>query len=300
MAGWVSVLSLLASLGLAASLSFSQSLVWQSPGPSRSEAAALLRAVCPGDLQASRGGSTSFPGCRPCPKYTTDGGSSPPMARRESFDLRTVIYGSFTTAGTEEAVASFQGCEPHASGYGGSILLRELNGSWAMVDYTPALITTACQTYHLNTGRDLLICEGEDHHMAAESQGILACDFSREKAARCGEVFGVVDTRVACGNTAVWGSIDKAALRDLNDDGMPDLILWISVGQGTFPQPGGSCNPNPSHAPVQRRRLDFLFQQDKNMFLPAPWSKALTEHYRAVFHEALQKALKALNPASTP
>jgi hypothetical protein len=33
-----------------------------------------------------------------------------------SFTLRTVIYGSFTTAGVEEAIASFGGCESQATG----------------------------------------------------------------------------------------------------------------------------------------------------------------------------------------
>lgn len=222
------------------------------------------------------------------------------MAMHQSFDLHTVTYGSFTAPGVEEAVASFDGCEPHSTEFGGSILLRNLHGSWVMVDYTPALITSACLTYHLRTGRDLLLCEGEDHHMAAASQGIFVCDFSREKATRCRNVFGVLDTRTACGDSAVWGSINKAALRDLNGDGMPDLTVWVDVGQGNFPNAGGSCNADTSRAQVQRHKLDFMFQQETNSFVPAPWSKALTERFRAVFNAALQKALKAVSPSSGP
>jgi hypothetical protein len=222
------------------------------------------------------------------------------MAMRQSSDLHTVIHGSFTFPGVEEAVASFEGCEGHATEFGGSVLLSKVHGSWVMVDYTPGLITSACQTYRLKTGRDLLLCEGEDHHMAGASQWISVCDFSKEQPARCRSLFYVLDTRVACGNSAVWGSIDKAALRDLNGDGMPDLTLWFSVGQGAFPNAGGSCNADTSHAPVQRHKLDFLYQQDTDNFLPAPWSKALTESYRVFFSAALQKALKTITPTSAP
>jgi hypothetical protein len=218
------------------------------------------------------------------------------MAMRESFDLHTVIYGSFTFPGVHEAVAGFEGCEPHAREFGGSVLLSKLHGSWAMVDYTPALITSACQTYHLKTGRDLLLCEEDDHHMAGVSQWISVCDFSKEGASRCQSVFDVLDTRVACGHSAVWGSIDKVLLRDLNGDGMPDLTLWFSVGQATFPNAGGSCNSGTVHAPVQKHQLDFLFQQNTDSFRPAPWSKALADSYRAFFSAAQQTAFEAITP----
>lgn len=204
----------------------------------------------------------------------------------QSFALRTVIYGSFTAPGVEEAIASFEGCEPHATEFGGSILLRKRPGSWSMANYTPALITSACQTYQLKTGRDLLLCEAEDHHMTGASQGIFVCDFSKEPSSRCQSVLYVLDTRVACGPTAVWGSIDKVELRDLNGDGMPDLTVEISVGQGRFPNPGGSCNRDTSHAPVERQNLDLLFQQDTNTFLPAPGSKPLADRLQTLFKEA--------------
>ena len=291
---------MLAALVFGTSLCLGQSLVWQSPSPSLPEATALLTAVCPGSIQSDHNPSTSLPVCKPCPKYTTVGQMQPGMAIHESFRLRTVIYGSFTAPGAEEAVASFEGCESHATGFGGSILLRKLHGSWAMVDYTLALITSACQPYHLKTGRELLLCEGEDHHMDAAVEWIYVCDFSRQPTARSRSVFGVLDTRVACGPSAVWGSIDKAELRDLNGDGMPDLTLEISMGQGTFPNPGGSCNPDTSHAPVERQKLDLLFQQDTNTFLPAPGGKTLADRLQALFKEAQEKALKAVSPGSNP
>jgi len=73
-----------------------------------------------------------------------------------------------------------------------------------------------------------------------------------------------------------------------------------SVGQGVFPNAGGSCDADTSHLSKQRNRLDFLFQQETNSFVPAPWSAALTEHVQTVFNTALQKALKAVSLSSAP
>ena len=222
------------------------------------------------------------------------------MVLHEASALRTALFGSFTAPGVEEAVADFQGCESHATGFGGSILLRKIHGSWAMEDYTPGLITAACETYHLKTGRDLLLCEGKDHHMAGASQWISLCDFSRDQTARCKTVFGVIDAQDVCGNYAVSGSIDKVELRDLNGDGMPDLTLWISVGQGVFAMARDSCNAHTSPLPVQKYKLDFLFQQGTDSFLPAPSSRPLAERLRGLFHDAQEKAVKAISPGSTP
>jgi hypothetical protein len=79
-----------------------------------------------------------------------------------------------------------------------------------MADYKQGLITTACQTYRLKTGRDLLLCEWDYHNMDMASQGIGVSDFSKEKDNAGGNVFEVEDTRPVCRPSAVWASIDKA------------------------------------------------------------------------------------------
>lgn len=220
------------------------------------------------------------------------------MGTGETFDLRSVIYGSFTVPGVQEAVASFEGCEPHASEFGGSILLTKRDDSWSMLRYTPSLITAACRTYRLKTGRDLLLCEGEDGHMDETSQEIYVCSFSSQNPPECPAVFTVVNTQTACGTSAVWGSIDDATLRDVNGNGMPDLSLKITVGQGTYPRKdGGSCLWHALHSTVQKYRLDFLFQPKTDTFSPAPWSSTSAEHLSAVFRDAEEKAGEATTDA---
>ena len=73
-----------------------------------------------------------------------------------------------------------------------------------------------------------------------------------------------------------------------------------SVGQGAFPKAGGSRDADAPHSSIHRNRRDFLFQQETYSFVPAPWSPALTEHVQAVFNAALQKALMAVSPSSSP
>lgn len=274
-----------------------QDLIWHSPVPSASQARDLLKGICPHGIQSVEDGSAL--GCKPCPEFTTVGENAE-LASRESFHLLAAFYGSFSAPGMEEAAASFGGCEPHAAGYGGTILLRRFAEGWNMVHYRQALITGACQKYPLKGGRDLLLCEAEDHHMTGASQSIFTYDFSVDQDSQGTGVFGVIDTRQACGTSAVWGSIDKLELHDLNGDGKPDLSVWISVGQGTFQSAGGPCADDTSHAPLQSYKLDFLFQRETNGFVPAASSAAMVDHFTRLFKEAGDAAVRAIKASSGP
>ena len=80
-------------------------------------------------------------------------------------------------------------------------------------------------------------------------------------------------------------------------DGMPDLKVGFSVGSGSFPNEGGPCAVvDPASPPSQKHQLDFLFEQSKESFRPAPWSQALAERYAALFKDAQQKAVEAVVP----
>jgi len=291
---WIRFLPLLALIALSAPLCFSQPPVWQSPIPSPAEAASLLQAICPDSVQvAGVGAPKSLPGCKPCPDFTTVGRLQPGMANRETFGLESVIYGSFTAPGIVQAVASFEGCEPHTSLYGGSILLRKIGGSWSMVRYLGALITHACRTYRLPAGRDLLLCEQEDHHAIESGQWMSVVDLTKREYPYGERIFGVADTSGACGPTAVGGAIDSAALTNSNGDDMPDLKLGVTVVQTTLDE--GVCLASDSATMVQKYKLDFLFQPDTLSFLPAPSSKATVDKLEALFKGAGQKAVQVYN-----
>jgi hypothetical protein len=268
---WVRTVLVVPGLLLGEVLCFGQSLVWHSPSPTASQAAELLKAICPGSIE---GDPPS--GCRPCPKYTSRYFLREDL--QDLFKLGTVFYGSFTAPGAEEAVAGFWGCEDHATGFGGSIFLKKVSGTWVMVNYFQAWTIGACRIYHLRTGRDLLLCEGEYHNMGGGLQWISISSISRDQSPSERNVIEVIDTRPACDDHPVWGTIDKAELHDLNGDGMPDLTVWFSLGQGA-----SFCDADTSKETVQKLKLDFLFQQDAESFVPTPSSKALIESHRAFF-----------------
>lgn len=270
---WIRTALLVPGLLLGEFLCFGQSLVWHSPSPTASQAAELLKAICPGSMEGDPPSA-----CRPCPKYTSVGDAQPENVQ-ELFRLATVFYGSFTAPGAEEALAGFSGCESHATGFGGSILLNKVSSTWVMVNYIQAWTIGACRIYHLKTGRDLLLCEHEDHHMDGGSQGISIWSISREQSLSRRGVIEVIDTRPACGSHPVWGTIDRAKLHDLNGDGMPDLTVWFSLGQGG----SGFCNGDTSDETVQKLKLDFLFQPDTESFVPTPSSKGLIANHRSFF-----------------
>ena len=270
---WIRAVLLVLGLLFGESLCFGLGSFWQSPSPTPSQAAELLKAICPSSIA---GDPPS--GCRPCPKYTSVGDSWPENVQ-ELFKLDTVLYGSFTAAGAEEALAGFSGCESHATGFGGTTLLNKVSGAWVMVKYIQAWGTGACRIYHLRTGRDLLLCAGEYHNMGGGSEYIWLSSISRDDQSLSGRnVIEVIDTRPACDDHPVWGTIDKAELHDLNGDGVPDLTVWLSLGQGA-----SLCDVDTSKETVQKLKLDFLFQQDTESFVPTLSSKGLIASHRAFF-----------------
>lgn len=286
------ILPLLAAIAFVGHLCLAQVPVWKSPSPSPAQAATLLQSICPRSAQPADSKTPgSLPGCKSCPDFTTDGALQPGLAIHDFFGIQTIIRGSFTAPGAVEAVASFEGCEPHAENFGGSILLTKSGDSWSMVRYMQALITTECRDYRLENGRDLLLCEEEDRHPQESRQTISVIDFSKQKPAPGQSVFGIVNTSGANRPTAVWGSIESAELVDRNGDGMPVLTLDITVGQGACTAEGGSCIGDYSDATTQKYKLDFLFQSGTGKFLPAPSSRATVDRLTSLFKDAVDKAL---------
>lgn len=170
-------------------------------------------------------------------------------------------------------MASFSGCEPHADAFGGSVLLRKAHGSWEFVEYLQGLGTSACKTYHLKTGRDLLLCEGGGCFMGNCRQSVFVCDLSKEQNARVRSVIDVADDSGACPGNALFGSISNFALRISNGGGMPILTIWCNAGRSDPQKGSNSCDDNNSRKQARTYKLDFLFQPDSNTFVPAPWSQ---------------------------
>jgi hypothetical protein len=113
-------------------LPFLSAMLWaekfptDSHPPTLEDAHALLPALCGSGavVKSTQQGVDS--GCKECPEIVPGGAAFNSTDPAEaSFSLYGVIYGSFTHAESQEAVANFSGCEPHANNFGGSVLFEK-------------------------------------------------------------------------------------------------------------------------------------------------------------------------------
>ncbi|HLX07685.1 MAG TPA: hypothetical protein VKY89_07455 [Thermoanaerobaculia bacterium] len=117
--------------------------------PAPAELDAMLAAVC-GSGQVAAAGSPAHRMCRSVPAY--------PTPCRQSLAIDTVVTGSFTAPLAVEAVADYEGCEPHAGNFGGSVLLRRRAGGWERIAFLPGERTQTCLRFRRPDGRDALAC----------------------------------------------------------------------------------------------------------------------------------------------
>src|SRR5262249_6159968 len=124
-------------------------------------------------------------GCRACPPFKGD--QAKPDGKvavdPESFwPIEGVYRGSFTAPGAEERAVVFEGCEPHAANYGGTLLVEvTAPGSFRARAYYSAVHPESCRPYRRPDGRDLLVCRWSDAHQGPSFQEGFAFDFTAAK-----------------------------------------------------------------------------------------------------------------------
>jgi hypothetical protein len=269
---------------------FSAGVLWggtfptDSHPPTLEAAHELLQAICAADNVVPHGTHGVSAGCRSCPDIVP-GNEDFNSVRSNTpvFLLESVIYGSFTRAGVREAVASFSGCEPHSHNFGGSILLEKAPSGWQVESYHPAFISDQCFKYPLKSGRDILLCEGETGGQGEMDTWLFTYDYARPERHQAKTLVSTIDTVSHClpGDQFV-GSIERVQLRDLNHDGMPDLMVSVKAGKVHIPSGHESnCPGNLSLPPVKTYELDFLFSDET--FEIAPWNARTKQAVEAVF-----------------
>jgi hypothetical protein len=96
--------------------------------------------------------------CTACPSYTDFHGN------RESFYLRAVYQGHFSTTNAEQLLLAMNGCESHASGFGGSVLLTRDGDVWKKQSYFKGDSAWKCLSFKAHDGLDRLVCFAGDSH----------------------------------------------------------------------------------------------------------------------------------------
>lgn len=142
------------------------------------ETASLLTNVCQLgalpklDAEQHDSGEPRF-GCVCCAPFAD---CAPGEAPQESVDSvfwpSWSLAGSFSRAGAEQRVLAMAGCESHAAGYGGLVLLGRRGDRFVMERYYGGVFPRECRAFRRDDGRDLLVCRHEDGHMGHAIESI--------------------------------------------------------------------------------------------------------------------------------
>lgn len=255
-----SILGLIVSFAITSQSVFTQSIAVESKRdsvtPSQQEASAILQAICGRDdvfPNRERGGKLA---CRSCPSFTGVG-SNRGFLSQSPFTLEKVVYGSFTQAGTREALADFDGCESHGQFYGGSVLLRRSSQGWSALRYESGLRSNNCLKFPSKNGRDLLVCQGYYAQMGHSYDWLDAIQIGSSETQKSQQIHLISKTTF---NPPFYETrIEDWTAQDIDKDGRPDLSIRVREAKSATKPLGfearfASHLPNPTF-----HRLTFLF-----------------------------------------
>ncbi|MEK0194711.1 hypothetical protein, partial [Microcoleus anatoxicus] len=220
-----SILGLIVSFAITSQSVFTQSIAVESKRdsvtPSQQEASAILQAICGRNnvfANSDRGGKLA---CRNCPSFTGAGSRS----SLSPFTLEKVVYGSFTQAGTREALADFDGCESHGQFYGGSVLLRRSSQGWSALRYESGLRSNNCLKFPSKNGRDLLVCQGYYAQMGHSYDWLDAIQIGSSETQKSQQIHLISKTTF---NPPFYETrIEDWTAQDIDKDGRPDLSIRV-------------------------------------------------------------------------
>jgi hypothetical protein len=201
--------------------------------------------------------------CTVCPSYTDFHGN------RESFDLQEVYKGHFSSANTEQLLLALTGCEPHVSGFGGSILLSRDGTVWKKSNYFKGNNASKCLTFRARDGLDRLVCFAGDSHAGNSVYWISAVSYkdnslhAQTMLDLSGNMAGLPIARY-CYDQDI-GTFEKLP----SGNGFRVLVTQT---RGLLPSGDDACGVTDiPMEPAQTVKLDFQFDGDH--FALAPESK---------------------------
>ena len=120
-------------------------------------------------------------GCRTCPPF--EGPDAAPDGKiavdgDAFFPLEVLVSGHFSSAGADQRLAVFSGCEPHSENWGGTVLAERIAGHFKVLSYASGIHPQACEAYRRVDGRDIAVCEFADAHQSLATDSLSSLDFS--------------------------------------------------------------------------------------------------------------------------
>ncbi|HLO88263.1 MAG TPA: hypothetical protein VK203_25115 [Nostocaceae cyanobacterium] len=211
------LVSILLTTQVIATKTLAQEAQKDSVVPSQKEAIALMQNICgAGNINQNNGQV----GCKVCPSFTAYNGQS-------GGSLTSVIYGSFTQAGTREALVDFSDCEPHAGNWGGTILLRRTNNSWSRIRYEQGVRSNICLKIPDSQGRHSLVCQGSYSGMGYLITYLDQFEIGSTKT-KYNHLLRVESNSGTCQRPYYAMLMEDFKLQDTNKDGRADLVVKVS------------------------------------------------------------------------
>ena len=211
--------------------------------------------------------------CPVCPAESAEGGLA---HNTRGWSYHSALLGHFTQASTQEAIVRIQGCEPHASDFGGDFLLRLQAGHWTPIRYiSGGILDDTCQLLNWTAGRNALVCDHADMHQGVgeESVSLLTLEPQEQVPGTTGADFlSLTDDSSLCPGqhpqTFTQTSVDAVHLLPAAPDAPPnskaqDVEIAVSIGQLSVPPSQGDCPAIPRrHFRIRFRNLGDHFEPD--------------------------------------
>lgn len=246
---------------LASSVAAIPALAQESQKPEDEVSLAIVQSICPKQVRTETLKNGTAYGCGGCPAFTSFSGQAPTQSKEPDFELRKVLKGSFTRPGTKELLAEFFGCEPHASNFGGTLLLDESGPKIKRVRYLPGIVGIV-RTYRLASGKDIVISQGGYTGQGESTGWVSTYDFSSKPDPAEHMLIRVDDNSLNyCERDRVKiDYLSKLEFQDLNGDGRPDLRVAVTYGNVKVPARfQGHCDMEWEGPTLPQYTIDFLF-----------------------------------------
>jgi hypothetical protein len=229
------------------------------------ETAAIATAICDGTAKEDH--------CDTCPH-----GDQPDSG----YSVSNVVFGHFVTPEGNDALVTVMGCEQKHGTVGWGFLVTKREGKWTQLDEMLGLTLDHCHAMRFRTGRQLLVCEDYslDQYESIHSVSAL---FVKGESISFRNLLAASDTTIQCleQTNPHRAQIDSVEFRDLNGDGIEDVVLTAAYGSlPDSPRRRKLCdaatdNPKiglPAPKVMKTYRIEYLF--DGRNFKAAPASEA--------------------------
>jgi hypothetical protein len=229
------------------------------------EALQVLNTLCPGKTRPGKKN-----GCPPC---------QPETGRyAEGFTIESAIRGHFLGPHSDDLMVSTKGCEDHADGWGGHVLLTKQQGRWKVgMPYAPWPMGACMKMPH--NGVDGLICFSSDRHGTSAGSGI-----SFEFVGKPWVPLAYAYTDVAmCWYDARWPVFTESEILSLKvlHDVNGTLIIEERCHSGALNETArNACDRNAEYdgtdsiaAPFKTYRLKYAFRGDNFVLISSESEK---------------------------